>query len=172
VPEIIATFSPEESSSTPSSPSEQTQTLGSFIVTAYILGLGFAPILIGPLSDLFGRALVMRIAMVCFTGATAACGAAPSMGALAGLRFLAGCFGGTPMVIGGAVVADLYPEGKRRGPLIAWNAGQILAPMGGPVIGGAITHAIGWRWALWISAIAVSVLGGCLKWWLYEMVAF
>jgi len=159
VPEILSTFGVDLEDK-----SEDPAALGTLIVTIYILGLGLAPILIGPLADLHGRTVMLSITMVCFTAATAAYGAAPSLGALIGLRFLAGCFGGSPAVLGGSIVADMYPEGKRRGPMIVWNAGMVLAPMAGPVVGGALTHALGWRWAIWIPAMTVGEMLRSIAW--------
>ena len=154
VPDILATFSTRAEATS-------TAMLGTFVVTAYVLGLATSPLLAGPLTDLHGRRATLRVSAVLFGAATAACGAAPSLGALVGLRFVAGCFGGVPAVVGGAVVADMYAEGERRGPMVAWSAGGVMAQMAGPVVGGALTRALGWRWAIWIPAIAVGCCCGC-----------
>lgn len=163
IPAVFASFNlgygpGSESSGNPTEPSRSDltgslQILGSLAITAYILGFGVSPGQIGPLSDLYGRAVILRLSMVGFTLTTTACGAAPSLGALAGLRFVAGIFAGVPMTIGGAVVADLYREGRRHGPMTAFNIGSMIAPTLGPVAGGWITYAIGWRWAMWIAGL-------------------
>lgn len=138
-------------------PSPSTKTLGSFVVTSYILGFTFGPLEIGPLSDLYGRARVFRVAMVGFAAVTLAAAWSPSLGGLIAFRFVAGIFASAPMTIGGAVVADMYPEGGRRGAMTAFKVGTTLAPTLGPVLGGLITLELGWRWTLRIAGILVSI---------------
>lgn len=70
-------------------------------------------------------------------------------------RFFAGCFGGAPMAIGGAVVSDMYDPGHREAPMAFYSAGTMMGPTLGPVFGGLITGTLGWRWVFRISAVLV-----------------
>jgi MFS family permease len=72
-------------------------------------------------------------------------------------RFIAGCFRGGPMAIGGGVVSDLYPPGFRSRPMAWYSVGTMMGPTLGPILGGLITGGLGWRWVFWIAAILVSL---------------
>ncbi|KAH3967218.1 hypothetical protein HBI81_192430 [Parastagonospora nodorum] len=58
-------------------------------------------------------------------------------------RFVAGCFGGAPVAIGGGAVSDMYPPGQRP-RLMAWySVGTMMSPNVGLVLGGMITGGLG-----------------------------
>ena len=145
VPQVMATFRPNGD-----------KFLGSFCVSVYILGFCVGPLFLAPLTDVYGRTILYRIYIVVYITMTIACALSPSLEALIVFRFLAGCFGGAPMAIGGAVVADMYPPGKLGGPMACYSAGTMLGPTLGPVLGGVITGRIDWRWVFWIAAMLVS----------------
>jgi multidrug resistance protein len=144
------------------SPDGKYRSIGPFCVTVYILGFCVGPLLFAPLTDFYGRTRISRACSAAYLLATFGCALAPSIPALIVLRFCAGCFGGAPMAIGGAIVADLYAPGDRSGPLAFYGLGTMLAPTLGPVIGGVITGNLGWRWVFWIAAIMVGSLIVCL----------
>jgi multidrug resistance protein len=145
VPQVLETFRPDGSD----------RALGSFCVTVYILGFCVGPLLLGPLSDVYGRATLLRFCIVFFTVLTVACAVASSLEMLIAFRFLAGMFGGAPMAIGGAVIADMYPSGARGRPMAWYSAGTMLGPTLGPVLGGLIDGTLGWRWVFRIASILV-----------------
>jgi multidrug resistance protein len=147
VPQILATFRP----------AGHDKALGSFCVTVYVLGFSVGPLLLGPLADVYGRAVVYRASMLAYLALTVGCALAPSLEALIALRFFAGCFGGAPMAIGGAVVTDLYAADRREKALAWYSVGSIMAPTFGPALGGVITGRLGWRWVFWLSALLVCI---------------
>jgi MFS family permease len=58
-------------------------------------------------------------------------------------RFVAGCFGGAPMAIGGGVVSDSRPPGQRA-RLMAWySVGTMMSPNVGLMLDGVITGGLG-----------------------------
>lgn len=137
-------------------PGRNDKALGSFCVTVYILGFAIGPLLLGPLTDVYGRTVVYRASIVAFLFLTMGCALSPSIEALIALRFFAGCAGGSPMTIGGAVVADLYAAGGPRDKPMSWYMlGTIMGPTFGPALGGVIAGKLGWRWVFWISAVLV-----------------
>lgn len=131
--------------------------LGSFTVTVYILGFCVGPLLFGPLTDIYGRIKILRFTTVMFLVFTIACAVSSSLEMLIGFRFIAGCFGGAPMAIGGGVVSDLYISGQRARAMAWYTVGTLLGPTLGPVLGGIITGGLGWRWIFWIASILVSL---------------
>src|SRR5512140_1372618 len=78
--------------------------LGSWVVTAYLLSSVCATPVFGKLSDMYGRALVLRACLVLFIGGSVACGAATSMMALVIARALQGLGGGGLMTMAQSIV--------------------------------------------------------------------
>ena len=148
VPQVLETFRPDGSG----------RALGSFCVTVYIMGFCFGPLILAPLTDSYGRKAVYRVSSLFFAVLTIACALSPSLESLIAFRFLAGCFGGAPMAIGGAVIADMYPLGQRGTPMAFYSAGTMMGPTIGPVVGGAVSGSLGWRWVFWVASILVCML--------------
>ncbi|KPM42776.1 hypothetical protein AK830_g3786 [Neonectria ditissima] len=127
--------------------------LAAFVVSVYILGFAFGPMVLAPLSEMVGRLPVYHACNVLFLAFTIACAVAPSLDSLIVLRFLAGTFGAAPMTNGGGSIADMFPAEKRAGVMAAFSIGPLIGPIIGPVIGGFLTDAKGWRWDFWVIAI-------------------
>lgn len=131
--------------------------LASFVVSVYVLGYAFGPLIIAPLSELYGRLIVYHVCNVMFVIMTIACAVSSNLNMLIGFRFLAGTFGSCPLTIGGGSIADMIPQEKRGGVMAVWALGPLLGPVIGPVIGGYLSQAKGWRWVFWLIAIIVSI---------------
>lgn len=134
------------------------QILAEFVVSVYILGFAVGPLLISPLSEVYGRYPVYVITYFLFLVFTIACAVASNMGMLIAFRFLSGCFGVTPVTIGGGTIADLFPADRRGAVMAIWAMGPLLGPVIGPVCGGYLSGSLGWRWVFWIIAIISGVL--------------
>jgi len=130
------------------------QTLAEFVVSVYILGFAIGPLLISPLSEMWGRYPVYVVTYLCFIIFTIGCAVAKDMGSLIVFRFFSGCFGVTPVTIGGGTIADLFPAERRGAVMAIWAMGPLLGPVIGPVAGGYLSASMGWRWVFWIIAIA------------------
>ncbi|KAF2108420.1 major facilitator superfamily domain-containing protein [Lophiotrema nucula] len=131
--------------------------LVSFAVTVYILGFATGPLILAPLTDFIGRVWILRLTSLVYLIFTVACGASTSLEMLVAMRFFAGAAGGAPVAIGPAVVCDMYPRAEQE-KVIAWcSASIMLAPALGPILGGAITGWIGWRWMFWIAGMLAGV---------------
>ncbi|CAK7224642.1 hypothetical protein SBRCBS47491_005619 [Sporothrix bragantina] len=134
------------------------QTLAALVTTIYLLGYAFGPMAIAPLSELYGRAIVYKVCIVWFVIFHVACAVAPNLGALIVFRFLAGIGGSCPVTLGTGSIADVVLPEKRAGALGAYVIGSITGPSVGPIIGGYLTPAAGWRWTFWFMAIASGVV--------------
>lgn len=141
VPDVMADFN------------EQSKTLASFVVSVYILGFALGPLIIAPLSELYGRLWLYNGCNVLFVILTVACAVSSNMGMLIAFRFLAGCAGAAPLTIGGGTVADMFPPEKRAGAMALWGMGPLLGPVVGPVAAGFLVDAKGWRWLFWVVAM-------------------
>lgn len=130
--------------------------LASFVVSIYVLGYAFGPLVIAPLSELYGRMFVYHVGNFGFFVFTIACAVSSNLNMLIGFRFLEGLFGSTPITIGGGTIADMIVQEKRGGVMAIWAMGPLLGPVIGPVAGGYLSDDVGWRWVFWVIAIAVS----------------
>lgn len=132
------------------------QQLGSFVVSVYVLGYAFGPLIIAPLSEIYGRLVIYHVCNVLFVILTVACAVSSNLNMLIAFRFLEGTFGSCPLTIGGGTIADMIVQEKRGAVLAIWALGPLMGPVIGPVAGGYVTQSIGWRWVFWIIAIVVS----------------
>ena len=98
----------------------QSETLATFVVSVYILGFAFGPLVIAPLCEIYGRLIVYHVTNVLFVIFTVACALSTNMNMLIGFRFLAGCVGVTPVTIGGGTIADLFVPAQRGASMAIW----------------------------------------------------
>ncbi|KAK0104855.1 hypothetical protein ONS95_005121 [Cadophora gregata] len=132
--------------------------LSETIVSIYVLGFAVGPLFAAPLSEVYGRKWVYLLSCALFLVFTIACATSSSLPMLIVFRFLAGCFGATPTTLGGATIGDMFPKEKRGGAMALWGIGVQLGPAIGPVIGGFLASAKGWRWVFWLLAILTGFL--------------
>ena len=124
--------------------------IAAFVVSVYILGFAAGPLVIAPLSELYGRVVVYHVCNVGFTVFAAGCALAPDMNTLIVFRFLNGLFGSCPATIGGGSIADMVPQERRAAVVSAYSVGALFAPIVGPMVGGVLADTMGWRWDFWL----------------------
>jgi DHA1 family bicyclomycin/chloramphenicol resistance-like MFS transporter len=134
------------------------------VLTAYMIPFAFAALVHGPLSDALGRRPVMIWGMALYTVGSIACMLSPNYMSLIAARALQGMTAGVGVVVGRAVVRDLY-EGPRAQRLMSVTTMIFsLAPAAAPIIGGWAHVAFGWR-----AVFAVMVICGLVfafsAWW-------
>jgi EmrB/QacA subfamily drug resistance transporter len=123
-----------------------------WILDAYTLVVASFLMLSGSMSDRFGRRRVFQIGLGLFTLASLLCSRAKTIEELTGFRALQG-FGASmlnPVAL--SIIANAFPEPKARGRAVGiWGAVAGVSLGIGPLIGGALTQAIGWRSIFWIN---------------------
>jgi len=132
--------------------------LAAFVVSVYVLGFAVGPMVLAPLSEMYGRTPVYHVCNVAFIGFVVGCALAPTLEALIVFRFLSGTFGSCPLTNGGGSIADMITQEKRAGAMAAFSLGPLVGPVIGPVIGGVLADKVGWRWAFWVVAICGGVI--------------
>lgn len=131
-------------------------------LSAFLFGFAGGQIIWGPLSDRLGRRPILLGGLGLFLLATLACALAPSIGALTAARAVQAFGASGPIVLGRAMVRDLY-EGPRAGRELA-RMGMImgLVPAVAPVLGGVLQNAFGWRSTFIATLVFALVLVGVI----------
>jgi DHA1 family bicyclomycin/chloramphenicol resistance-like MFS transporter len=114
-------------------------------LTAVVAGLALGQLVAGPLSDRIGRRRPLVVGLVSYAGVSLLCALAPSVLALAGLRFLQGLAGGAGIVIGRAVVRDLYSGAAAARLFSSLMLVTGLAPILAPVVGAQVLRFTAWQ---------------------------
>ncbi|KAF4806296.1 Efflux pump rdc3 [Colletotrichum siamense] len=127
-----------------------------FLLSIYVLGFAFGPLLVAPISEVYGRRYLYIYGNILFTGFTVGAALSKSIGSLLAFRLLMGLSGVVPLTIGSGSIADMMPSEKRGRAVSIWALGPLLGPCVGPVAGGYLIRAAGWRWVFWL----ISILAG------------
>jgi DHA1 family bicyclomycin/chloramphenicol resistance-like MFS transporter len=114
-------------------------------LTVYMLPLSFMSLVQGPLSDAIGRRRVILTGLGVYTVASIGCTLAPTFGTLLLFRALQGSSVGVGVIVGRAVIRDLYDGPQAQKLLSLVTMIFAFAPAVAPVIGGWIHVSLGWR---------------------------
>ncbi|KAI1428223.1 major facilitator superfamily domain-containing protein [Xylaria sp. FL1777] len=134
-------------------PFEKNLTLSIFIL-AYAIG----PLLWGPLSELYGRVVILQLVNLIYFFFNLGCGLARTKGQLIAFRFLAGLGGSAPLAIGGGVLSDLFTAENRGKAISIYSLAPLLGPAIGPIAGAFIAQNTTWRWSFYATTIADGVI--------------
>ncbi len=121
------------------------------ISISYLVSLAVFIPASGWLGDRFGGKRVLLIAIVVFTGASALCGLATSLGELVAFRILQGAGGGMLAPVGMAMLYRVFPPEERVRAAAILTVPTTLAPALGPVLGGLLTTDLSWRWVFYVN---------------------
>src|SRR3954452_17786587 len=126
---------------------------GQWVLTAYGLAFGGSLLLGGRLGDLYGRRLLLVAGMGLFAAGSLVAGIAPGLGVLVAGRALQGLGSAAALPAALALIGSLFPPGERRTRALAERAavgsGGVMT---GLLLGGVVTHALGWRWVFLLMA--------------------
>lgn len=132
-------------------------------LTLFVVGFGGAQLVVGPLSDRFGRRPVLLCGLALYVAASALCGLSQSIELLIGARFIQALGCCTAVMIARAIVRDAY-EPQDSAKLLARASTWIsLAPIVGPILGSYLQVAFGWRAAFGaLGVFAACVMAACI----------
>src|ERR1700723_4181160 len=126
-------------------------------VSLYMMGIACSQIVMGPLSDRFGRRPALLAGLGLMVVASVGCILAETLPQLIAARFLQALGGATGMVVSRAIIRDLYPR-ERVGAMISLViAVMMIAQMLSPLTGGLLEIAFGWR-AIFSAITPASIL--------------
>ena len=122
-----------------------------WVATAYMVASTTTTPISGKLGDLFGRKPVLLVGIAGFVLASALCGQAQDMTELVLFRGVQGLFGGVLFASVFASVADLFDPRTRARVQGMFGGIFGIASIVGPVVGGALTDNVGWRWVFYVN---------------------
>jgi EmrB/QacA subfamily drug resistance transporter len=133
------------------------QAVFTWVVTATLLTTAISTPIWGKLADLFNRKLLFQLAIVIFVLASATAGFAQDPGMLITSRAFQGIGAGGLAALSQVLMADIISPRERGRYMGLFGAVMAVATVGGPLLGGVITDAWGWRWNFFV-ALPVAVL--------------
>ncbi|KAK0760461.1 hypothetical protein N5P37_006655 [Trichoderma harzianum] len=133
-------------------------TKGAMPVSIFLLGYAVGPLFLSPLSEIYGRNIVLLVSNLWFCLWFIGCALAPTLDTLIFFRFMTGIGGSACQTIGGAVISDLFPVSERGRAMAVWMLGPLFGPSCAPLIGGFVSETIGWRWVNWITFIPAAII--------------
>ncbi|MFF1834425.1 MFS transporter [Streptomyces sp. NPDC058231] len=127
-------------------------------VDAYTLVLASFLLLAGSTADRVGRRRIFLIGLAVFGIGSLLCGLAPSIGWLIGARAVQAVGGTMLNPVAMAIIATTFPDPKERAKAIGvFGSMSGLSLALGPILGGGLVDAFGWRSVFWINAPIVAV---------------
>ncbi|KAJ5182789.1 hypothetical protein N7492_000405 [Penicillium capsulatum] len=137
---------------------ESDETILAFSVSIFLLGYTFGPLLLAPLSEIFGRRVVLSGANWFFFAWQIGCALSQNIETVIVCRLFGGIGGSACLTLGAGVVADLFPREQRGKATSIWALGPVIGPVIGPIIGGFLGDQVSWRWIFWLLLIASGVM--------------
>ncbi|GME30649.1 hypothetical protein GTA08_BOTSDO03745 [Neofusicoccum parvum] len=120
-------------------------TIGVIILSIYMLAFSVGPLITSPLSEMYGRLVVLQGSNAFFLIFNTACGFAKTPGQLLAFRFLSG--------IGGAVMGEMFTPLERGQAVSIYSIAPLVGPLVGPVCGGLLAQHASWRWSFWVISL-------------------
>ncbi|HEV2637050.1 MAG TPA: MFS transporter [Actinocrinis sp.] len=133
-----------------------------WIMDGYTLVLASFLMLAGSTADRIGRRRIFQTGLAVFTLASLLCSLAPSLGWLVAARILQAVGGSMLNPVAMSIIANTFTEPRERARAIGvWGAVFGLSMALGPVLGGVLVTAVGWRGIFWVN-VPVGILAAIL----------
>ncbi|KAG4429907.1 hypothetical protein IFR05_014613 [Cadophora sp. M221] len=130
----------------------------SLTLSIFVLAYAVGPLFLGPLSEIYGRVIILQVSNLLYLFFNLGCGLAQTKGQLIAFRFLSGLGGSAPLAIGGGLLSDLFTAEERGKAISIYSLAPLLGPAVGPVAGGFIAENTTWRWVFYSTTIADAII--------------
>lgn len=144
------------------------QELAQLTLTTWFLGSASMQLIIGPLSDRFGRRPIVLVSAILYIVTSSICALTSDITPMLVARFIQGVSVSAVLVAGYASIHELYDQAHAIRVLATMNSVIVLAPAFGPLIGSILINFLDWRWLFWIIAIWALIATICLAKWMPE----
>ncbi len=129
-----------------------------WVIISYLVVTAAILLTAGRLSDMIGRKAIWAVGLFVFTGGSALCGAATSLGFLVAARAIQGLGGALLFAASPAMITNAFPA-QERGRALGLNAVIVaLGVSAGPPLGGIITAYLSWRWIFFVN-VPIGIIG-------------
>lgn len=129
---------------------DTTASLVQLSLTFSMIGLAVGQLIIGPLSDKYGRKSPLMVSLVVFCISTLGCLYSPGIYAFLFFRLLQGFSGAGGVVISRSIALDLYGGKELTRFFSMLSCVQGLAPVCAPVLGGILLEVMDWKGIFWV----------------------
>eukprot|EP00292_Cryptomonas_paramecium_P003204 CAMPEP_0113691974 /NCGR_PEP_ID=MMETSP0038_2-20120614/18799_1 /TAXON_ID=2898 /ORGANISM="Cryptomonas paramecium" /LENGTH=621 /DNA_ID=CAMNT_0000613779 /DNA_START=48 /DNA_END=1910 /DNA_ORIENTATION=- /assembly_acc=CAM_ASM_000170 len=127
-------------------------------VSAYLGAVGVGQLFFGPLSDRYGRLVVIYAGLIIYEALTVACIFAPTIQVLIVLRTLEGFVVSSSMVAAQSIITDIFPAEELGSAMGAFFFPLLVGPIVAPMLGGAIAQQFHWQSTfMLLAALAVPI---------------
>ncbi|GKT62995.1 major facilitator superfamily transporter [Colletotrichum tofieldiae] len=127
-------------------------------ISVFVIGFGVGPMAFAPLSEIYGRQVIYASTLLLAVVFIIPCAVANNFATLIVCRTIDGIAFSAPMTLVGGTLADLWRNEERGVPMAAFSAAPFIGPAIGPLVGGFLSDAAGWRWLYWIQLILAFVV--------------
>ncbi|KAF4971970.1 hypothetical protein FZEAL_9708 [Fusarium zealandicum] len=128
------------------------------IMSIFLLAYAVGPFLLAPLSEMYGRVVVLQSANMFYLVFNTVCGFSKTKEQILVFRFLSGLGGSAPQALGGGVLSDCWRAEERGTATAIYSLAPFLGPAIGPIAGGYLTQYMNWRWVFWVVSMADAVV--------------
>ncbi|TEA12242.1 Efflux pump vrtL [Colletotrichum sidae] len=124
------------------------------LMSIFLLAYAVGPFVLAPLSEMYGRVVVLQSANMFYLLFNTVCGFSSSKEQMLAFRFLSGLGGSAPQALGGGVLSDCWRAEERGTATAIYSLAPFLGPAVGPIAAGYLTQYTSWRWIFWTVSIA------------------
>lgn len=133
------------------------RTVSTLGISTYVLGIGFGPMFLAPLSEAFGRRPIYLFAWILYVLWIIPQAVAHNIATMIVARLFDGLAGSAVLAVSGGTVSDLFSRDELQAPMLFYSLVQFLGPALGPVLGGFINSYVNWRWTYYFLLICAFV---------------
>ncbi|KAF2136221.1 uncharacterized protein K452DRAFT_139243 [Aplosporella prunicola CBS 121167] len=122
-------------------------------LSLFVAGLGCGPMILGPLSEFYGRRPIYIVSYTFFLIWLVPCAVARNMATMLVSRFFDGLAGSAFLSVAGGTVGDCFAKHELSAPMMIYTASPFIGPEVGPLVGGFINQYTDWRWSFYVLLI-------------------